>query len=202
MIYIENLTVNDKTLTLDYRVSNPFGYDIWICEDIDTYSGYDVETRINGGAIQIKLRLYLECNIMLEVGPLAKYRRLLPGESHSGKILLSLPIRNASPVYYFGERGKKRENVVLKRAVFEVGYFDGRLITRLSRALEKVKRGMSREEIERTRFQPCIEEEIDNGQSREFLYCMSLWPVISKEESAKVVITDVEVPCSTVIENR
>ena len=65
MIHIENFTVTDKALTLDYKVSNPFGYDIWVCEDIDIPGTYHVETRISPGTLNIKLCFNLECNVYL-----------------------------------------------------------------------------------------------------------------------------------------
>jgi hypothetical protein len=202
MIQIRNLTLTDKTLTLNYRVSNPFEYDIWICEDIDIYSKYDVETRIDNETVRIKLRSNLETNIWLEVAPLAKYRLLSPGDSHSGKILLNLPIRNASPVYDFDEDRKKHRQIVLKRAVFEVGYFEGKYINMISETIEKFKRGRPSEEIQNTQFNPRIEEEIEDGQSYQFLYCSNLWPGLSKEKFAEVLITDVDIPCSVVVDDK
>jgi len=201
MIKIGNLTVAEKTLTLDYQVSNPFEYVIWVCEDIDIYTRYDVETRIDAETVRIKLLSNLETNLAPEIGPLAKYRRLSPEESHSGKILLNLPIRNASPVYDFGERRKKHKQVVLHHAIFEVGYFEGKLIDRISRTLENFKRGRPSEELQNTQFEPRIEEEIEDGQSRKFLYFSNIWPGKSKEKSSKIVITDVDIPCSVVLDD-
>ena len=132
MIEIENITVAEKALTLDYRVSNPFPDDIRVCQDIDIlgkYGKYDVETRIADETVWIRLRLdYVrEDNVLQNPAFIAKYIRLAPGESHSGRILLDLPIRNASPVYRFREGRKKRKEIVLHRAVFEVGYFGGKM---------------------------------------------------------------------------
>jgi len=138
MIKIQNFEVTEKTLTLDYQVSNPFEYGIWACEDIDTRSKYDVETRIDAETVRIKLLSNLETNLAPEIGTLAKYRRLSPGESHSERILLNLPIRNASPVYEFHEDRKKHKQVFLHRAVFEVGYFEDKLINRISEDLRTV----------------------------------------------------------------
>lgn len=198
MIKIENLTVTEKALTLDYQVSNPFEDDIWVCEDIDIYSRHDVETRIDAETVWIKLRSNLETNILREIAALAKYRLLSPGESHSGQILLNLPIRNASHVYDFDERRKEHKQIVLNRLVFEVGYFEGELVNRISEAQEKSKCGMSSEELQNTQFVPRIKEEIQDGQSHKFLYCENYWPVLSKEKSAKVVVTDDDIPCSVV----
>lgn len=201
MLEIENLTVAEKTLTLDYRVSNPFEQDIWVCEDIDDYSIDHVETRIDAETVWIKLHSNLECNVSLEIGLLAKYRLLSPGESYSGKILLNLPITNASPVYHFDEDHKKHKQVFLQRAVFEVGYFEGKHINRISVTMEKIKRKMPIEDLQNTQFNFRIEEEIKDSQSRKFLYWEHTWPVGSREKSAKVVVTDVDIPCSVAVED-
>ena len=111
MIKIEKLALTEKTLTLDFQVSNPFTYEIWICEDIDVRGKYEVETRIDAGTVWIRLRGYLESNVTMYVPVVCKYRRLLPGEPYLGRILLNLPIRNASPVYEFGEDHKRRKQI-------------------------------------------------------------------------------------------
>jgi hypothetical protein len=198
MIKIENLTVTEKALILDYQVSNPFEDDIWVCEDVDTYGKDDVEIRIDIETVRIKLRSNLETNILREIAALAKYRLLSPGQSHSGKILLNLPIRNASPVYDFHEDRKKHRQIVLKRAVFEIGYFEGKYISRISEVLEKFKSGKSSYELQNTQFDPRIEEEIEDGQSYQFLYCTNLWPGPNDEKTAKIVITDNDITCSVV----
>ena len=198
MIQIENLILTEKSLTLDYEVSNPFAHEIWICEDIDVRSKYDVETRIDAETVWIKLRFNLECNFMPWPGVLFKYRRLPPGQSHSGKILLNLPIANASPVYYFGEFGKKKKQVVLHRAVFEVGYFEGDLLNTLSERIERAKGdttgnlGLESEAVMMERIQHC--------QSRNTVYLPHLWPGESMEKCAEVLITDVDIPCSIVVD--
>jgi hypothetical protein len=189
MLEIENLAVTEKALTLDYRVSNHFGYGIWVCEDIDVDYEYHVETRIDAETVWIKLRFNLESNVMPYEAVLAKYRLLLPGESYSGRILLDLPIRNASPVYDFNEDRKKHEQIVLQRAVFEVGYFRG----------DSIYGSIL---IQDNQIEPRIEEEIEDGQSRKFLYFTELWPGISEEKSAKVDITDVNIPCSVVVDDK
>jgi hypothetical protein len=147
MIRIHNLKVTKKTLMLDYQVTNPFTYDIWICADIDIYGPYDVETRIDAETLRIKCRFNLEVNILLDEAVFAKYRRLSSKDSYSGKILLKLPVKNASPVYDFGDYGKKHKHVVLHQAVFEVGYFDGNLLNMFYKSIEEGKRDPVDEEL-------------------------------------------------------
>lgn len=202
IIKVENLTVSEKALTLDYRVSNHFGYGIWVCEDICVDDIYQVETRIDAETVWIRLRFNLESNFIPYRAAVAKYRLLLPGESYSGTILLNLPIRNDSPVYQFNEDRKKHKLIVLQRPVFEVGYFEGGPIGWLYVAMEKSRREMPIEELQNTRFDPRIEEEIEDGQSRKFLYCSQFWPNISDEKFAKVDITDVNIPCSLVVDDK
>ncbi len=200
MIRIENVAVAEKTLTLNYQVSNPFKYDIWVCEDVDIYGNYDVETRITPGTLHIRLCFHLECNLVFEMGVFAKYRRLLPGESHSGKILLNLPIRNASPVYRFDEDRTKYKQVLLQRAVFEVGYMEGRDINAALEMVKRIKRDIP--DANNIVNMPKVRDEIADGQSHTFAYVPHIWPGLSREISAKVVITDVAIPCSVVIDEK
>jgi len=197
MIKVQNIEVTEKTLTLDYQVSNPFAHDIWICEDIDINGRYDAETRVNAETVRIKLCFNLECNILLEEGIMAKYLRLSPGESHSGRILLNLPIANASPVYDFHEDRKIHKQVVLQSVVFEVGYFEEDLLNMLSDSIEKGKREPTNEELY---VEALMLEEIQQAHSHNTVYLPHLWSGLRMEKSAKVIITDVNIPCSIVVD--
>lgn len=197
MIKIQNLEVTEKTLTLDYAVLNPLDQDIWVCEDIDIYGKYDVETRIDSETVLIKLSFNLPINMFREPGAFAKYRLLSPEESHSGKILLNLPIRNASPVYNFHEDGKKHEQIVLHRAVFEVGYFEGNLEKVLLESIYKGKRDPTNEQLY---FEMLMLVQIQYADSGNTVYLHHRWPGLSMEKSAKVVITDVNIPCSIAVD--
>ncbi len=208
MLQIENLTVTEKTLMLDYRVSNHFAYDIRVCQDIDFDGREHVETRIDAETVWIKLRFNLERNIHRDPQAIAKYLRLSPGESHSGKIILNLPIRNASPVYYFDEDRKEHKQIVLHRAVFEVGYFGAEFGEFFDVAAEILKeRGIKHDfSVRRGRkvlqAQPLIVEEMQDGQPREVVYVNDLWSSTKLEESAEVLITDVAIPCSVVVDDK
>ena len=100
MIQIRNLTLTDRTLTLNYRVLNPFENSVWVCYDRWVHGEQDVQntsTRIDGETVWIKLRFNLESvGTLSDPAPVAKYVRLPPGEFHSGKILLNLPIKDYS----------------------------------------------------------------------------------------------------------
>ncbi|MHC4679934.1 MAG: hypothetical protein ACYTEK_14685 [Planctomycetota bacterium] len=194
MIHIENFTVSDKGLTLDYKVSNPFEYDIWVCEDIDINSGYDVETRISPGTLSIKLCFNLECNVYLYNLVFAKYRLLKPGECHSGKILLSLPVKNASPVYHFAKHRTELRRTTLNRAVFEVGYLKGEVIDLALEIMRLVR--LDDPNAKKADNMPEIKEEMVGGQSRKFALVPHVWSDgLVEEKSAKVIISDVDIPC-------
>ena len=199
IIKVENLTVEEKTLALDYQVTNPFPYDIWICEDIDTKGRYDVETRIDRETVLIKLKFKLNCNIFRDPPAIGQYLCLPPGDSHWGRVVLELPIRNASPVCEFHERGKSRTQVVLQRAVLEIGYFDGAFVDKVAEGIEKRKRDPA---LRKTLIQPRIVEEEEDGRSRRFLRPRHTWPGILREKSAEVIITDVNIPCSVVVDDK
>ena len=193
MIHIDNFTVTDKALTLDYKVSNPFEYDIWVCEDVDINGKYDVETRLSTGTLNIKLCFNLECNVYLYNWVYAKYRLLKPGESHSGKILLDLPVKNDSPVYGFAKHRTELRPSTLNRAVFEVGYLKGEVIDRFI----EIQRLIRLDDPSRKKADnmPEIKEEMIGEQLQKFAIVPCIWQDIEIEKSAKVVITDVEIPC-------
>lgn len=201
MIQIHNLKVTKETLMLDYQVTNPFNYDIWICEDIDIFGELNVETRIDVEKLQIKCRFNLENNILLDEAILAKYHFLSPKECFSGKILLKLPVRNTSPVYDFDEYGKKRKQVVLHKVVFEVGYFEGNLPGMLYESIEKGKRNPDNEELY---VEALYLESILKGReldySNDVFYIPHLWRGLHKEKSAKVIVNDIDIPCSVAID--
>ena len=211
MIQIENLTVTEKALTLDYHVSNPFTHDIRICQDIDTEGKYDVETRIDAETVWIRLRLDCVTEHTAVRGPvaIAKYLRLPPGESHSGRILLDLPIRNASPAYdlRFWERRKKRKEIVLHHAVFEVGYFGPKWNKFFDSKSERIKQEpiKSKPTVIRSfyylSFNPFITEETLDGKLREVIYVQP-WSSVRNQECAQVLITDVDIPCSVSIDDK
>jgi len=207
MLDIESLTVTEKALTLDYRVSNRFLDDIRVCQDIDVYGRDHVETRIDAETVWIKLRFDLSRNTFQSPPAIAKYLRLAPGESHSGRIVLDLPIKNASPVYHFGEDRKEHEQIVLHHAVFEVGYFG----TKYNKFFDIVSKRQKATGIKpKTKgellgaglpIQPAIVEEIQDGQPREVVY-VDMWPSSNREDFAKVVCTDVDIPCSVVVDDK
>ena len=202
MIKVESLTAEEKVLALNYQVTNPFPYDIWVCEDIDIQSGCPVDIRIDAETVYIKLTYRLQSNMLRDPPAYGKYRRLLAGEPHSGKIRLDLPITNISPVYYFKERGKSRKHVVLHRALFVIGYLEGGPISRLRERIGTLKRGfddITLDEVRRT--EPIIAEETQDGQSREMLY-LTCAGAGGMERCAEVLVTDVNIPCSVVVDDK
>ncbi len=201
MIQIQKFVVTEEILILDYHVTNPFLYDIWICEDIDIQSGCPVDIRIDAETVYIKLTYRLQRNMLRNPPAYGKYLRLPSGESHYAKIRLDLPIKNISPVYDFDEHGRSRKHVVLHRALFAIGYY--KLGPRLYERIGKIKRGfndISLREVRKT--EPIIVEETRDGQSRDMLYLTCLWPSRGIEKCAEVLITDVNIPCSVVVDDK
>jgi len=199
IITIEDLATTERDLTLDYRVANPFAYDIWICEDIDTKGKCDVETRIELETVLMKLKFKLCSNIFRNPLAIGEYLRLAPGDSHSGRIILELPVRNASPVYVFHEDGKSRKQVMLHRLVLEVGYFEGWVMDEVAEGIEKIKRDPN---FRATEIEPVIVEETQAGQLRRLLRPNHIWPGLAWEKSAKAVMTDVNIACSVVVDDK
>lgn len=209
MIQIQNFEVTEETLTFDYQVTNTFTYDIRVCQDTSFFGYPHVVTRIDEETVRIKLRCHLERDQGLRnPPPITKYLRLTPGESYSDKILLGLPIKNASPINRFREEydrngePKERKQIVLHRVIFEVGYLGGELNQSFKR--EKIKdiepdKGFTiMGPFHYLKKIPLVVDEMQDGRLREFVYMYTGTP-IGIERSVQVVITDVNIPCSVVV---
>ncbi len=214
MVQVQKLTVTDVNLILDYQVSNPFDDDIWICQDTSVYGPGQVIIRIDRESLWIRLRFNIEREslVLLDPAGIAKYLRVRRGDSYSGRILLDLPIpKLPSGVYSLTkELAKKRKQIVLHRAVFELGYFGpkcNKFFDAFSATYKndplKVKRTMqSMEKLHELPIDPFIVEEIQDAQSREVMYVGDRSGMLKLEESAKTFITDVNIPCSVVVEDK
>ena len=217
MILIEDVKLTDKTLTLDYDVSNALADDIWVCEAPCVFNCVrQATTRIDGETLWIEFRSKTEREtdiIVLSDPPgIAKYLRLRPGESHSGIIVLDLPIMEVpSGIYSLTEeRAKKRKQVVLHRAILEVGYFAPRYNRFFVDASAMAKEGLGIKDDDTSvvspvfglRIDPYVVDEIHEGKSRRVLYIGDNSPSRELEESAKVLITDVNIPCSVVVDDQ
>jgi hypothetical protein len=205
MIQIQNFTVTEETLSFDYKVTNPFIYDIRVCQDISFFGHPHVVTRIDNEMVWIKLRCHLERDTALRnPPPITKYLRLTPGESYSDRISLGLPIRDASPINLFNEyERKERKQISLHRVIFEVGYLGGELNQFFSR--EKIKdsgpdKGFQiMGGLHYLKTIPLVVDEMQDGRLREFVYVHTGSP-IGVEYSAEIVIDNVNVPCSIAVD--
>ncbi|MHC4511920.1 MAG: hypothetical protein ACYTAO_23735 [Planctomycetota bacterium] len=147
----------------------------------------------------MRLKFKLRSNILRNPLAIGEYLRLAPGDSHSGRMVLELPVRNASPVYVFHEDGKSHKQVILHRLVFEVGYFEGPVIDDVAERVEKAKRDPN---LRETEIEPVIVEEIQDGQPRRLLRPNQIWPGLAWEKSAKVAVANVDIPCSVVVDDK
>ncbi|TKJ38280.1 MAG: hypothetical protein CEE38_05850 [Planctomycetes bacterium B3_Pla] len=212
MIDVQNLTVAGNILTLDYRVSNPFDDDIRVCHDRTVYGKQDVQhvkTRIHGETV----RIILGDNVIRGGGfpnplPVAKYVRLEPGEFYSGRVLLDLPIRDHSPELWNQRRGKERKEIALRRAVFEVDYFGSESNEHFDSVSERHKMKGTTPKLTvigphyYLSSSPTIIEEIVDGKLREAIYVPHSGAPRKNKESAQVIITNVAIPCSVVVEDQ
>ncbi len=216
MIQIRDLTLTDTTLTLNYRVLNPFEDSIWVCYDRCIHGEQDVQdtaTRIDGEMVRIKLRFNLESvPALTDPQDIAKYVRLSPGESFSGRILRNLPIKDY--LREWGAEHKEHKEIVLHRVVFEIGYigtFEPKWNARLDSWAEKMAEMMKERSIEpKPRIlgsyyflpvNPLITEEMLDGQLRKVMY-LQYKSFVNKEKVAEVLITDADIPCSIVIDDK
>jgi len=203
MIQIQNLSLTDKILTLDYQILNPFDDDIWICYDIwvhDEQGAQDTSVRIDGDSVRILLRYNLESvgGMVLENPPgVAKYVRLRPEESCSGKIIQNLPIGDYARE---PQAESKEHKKILHRVVFEVGYFGPEMKELFDSWSEKIKKEPDKyKPLIAGRYyylsiSPFITEEPLDGKLREVMYIEEYTPIIRKEESTEATITDVNIP--------
>lgn len=210
MVQIQNLTITDANLILDYRVSNPFDDDIRVCYDTWAYpnqAAQDAATRIEGETVWIKLRSDLDRGpdiVIVDPPAVAKYVRLLPGESCSGRIHLNLPIKDRDYLREFFADRKKHEEIVLHRAVFEVGYFGPKwnMVFDSSHEMLKKKSIKPKPMIMGPNyyltFDPLITEETLDGRLREVMY-MTGRP---HQQSVEVLIADVNIPCSVIVDDK
>jgi hypothetical protein len=209
MIQIQNFSLTDKTLILDYRLSNPFKDDIWVCHDVSVYDKQDVQhsyTIIDGEMIWIKLRCNFDHFTGFENPPsVAKYIRLQTGESCTGRIVRNLPIKK-----YIGlEPRKEKKEITLHRVVFEVGYFEPRWNKFFNSIAESFKKkGIKpKPRILGSYYYldegPIVTQETLDGQLREVMYLNDTFtPWIKNEVSSKIVITNVAIPCFVVVDNK
>ena len=213
MIQVRNVTLTDKTLTLDYRVSNPFEEGIWVCYDTWVHGEQGLQntaTRIHGETVRIKLCFNLESvggAVFSDPLAVAKYVRLRPGESCSGRILRNLPIKDR--VHQWRAERKEHKEIVLHRAVFEIGYigkFGPEWDKIIASWADKFERGgiKPKPKVDGSIYylpvNPLITEETLDGQLREVMY-LHYKSFVDKEESAEVLITDVDISCSVVVDD-
>ena len=126
MVEVEDFAIADQNLRMCYRVKNTLSHDIWVCGDAFTWTRglTDVETRIAGGTLRVRLRLNLESNLRTTPEVTAAYYRLPPGKTRLGAVLLELPVINESPVYQFSELPTRETKSFVDKVVFELGYFN------------------------------------------------------------------------------
>ncbi len=184
---VERFSVTEEGLKLNYRVTNIFPHDIWVCTSLSSFASeghpHTVETRITNGALRIRRRGNLEQNMFVDEGAVyAVYHRLLPRQSRSGTVLLPLPVRNNSPVY---EAHEPFSQVVLNRAALELGYFREDLLTLL---LQSKERGWL---YVRTNF---TSAKRDPNVAYVRYIKPNKWEGLALEQSVQIIISDVTVP--------
>jgi hypothetical protein len=140
ILQIRNLNVSRGTILVEYRVGNPFSHDIWVAEDASTSGrteGQSAEQRIVDGTLYIDFRFDVDKDIISAEHAFTRYRRLAAGQSHSGMIVLDLPVRNNFYAYWVYGFGRPEEDVVLHRLVLTVGYFVEDLPNLLSESAQR-----------------------------------------------------------------
>ena len=69
---------NEEALAFDYRVTNPFTYDIRVCLDQNVFESTHISTMIDNDAVQIKLSLNLGADrVFINAPSISKYLKLV-----------------------------------------------------------------------------------------------------------------------------
>ncbi len=178
LLKVERFSLTEENLRLDYRVTNIFPHDIWVCTTLDSYPRRevrvdDIETRIADGTLRIRRRGNLEQNTFIsETTIFATYQRLRPRQSSAGTVLLALPVRSLSPVH---ESHEPFSRVVLDQVVLELGCFGEEMPDLLSQS----KKGAH----------------LDGPDIALVRYMKpNKWEGLAQEQSMEVTISDVTIP--------
>ena len=190
LLEVERFALTEENLTLDYRVTNTFPRDIWVCTSLDGFKPEGeafFERRIIDQTLRISCRGNLEHNAFIVGEGHAIYRRLAPGQSRSGSILLDLPIRPISPVHFdFNDLFVPEKSVILNQVVLEIGYFSEDLAALMSESSERGWQLLNPG--------PAVLEMQRNDPNIALApYRSSWWDGLVMEQSARVVIPDVRV---------
>jgi hypothetical protein len=110
------------SLAVSYQITNVSQNDIWVCQDMYAWNNTECTIRFVGRDLKIEFRSYQSpCNIYLEEGVIAAYRKICPSEIIAGEVLLKLPVVEQMP--HFDEPVTYECKTILSRLVFDVGYF-------------------------------------------------------------------------------
>jgi hypothetical protein len=184
LLGVESFSLTKENLRLNYRVTNVFPHDIWVCTSISNYAtdpNSSAETLIRDGTLQVKRRAHLEQRANVTAALFyAVYHRLPPGASRSETVLLPLPVRSDSPAVY---TGLPVSPVVLKQVVFELGYF----VQDLRTLLPEEDRSKPYRVYRSGYFSPPDTAFIPYIIPRR-------WDKLDLEKSVQIVIPDVNVP--------
>ncbi|MBP7051354.1 MAG: hypothetical protein KBE65_10100 [Phycisphaerae bacterium] len=124
LLAVERFSLAEGNLRLDYRVTNIFPHDIWVCVSTNHRAGQEsrssIDAEICGGTLEVRRRGDLEqAGLVDSLQIFAVYCRLHPGESRSDAVIEPLPVRS----HTLRAVGFPTDPVVLRRIVLDVGYF-------------------------------------------------------------------------------
>ncbi len=189
---VERFSLTKESLRLNYRVTNIFSHDIWVCttsiHGTDQDSEFSAEREIADGTLRIRRHGNMYDGLRLFIGgsedAAAVYHRLAPRQSRSDTILLPLPVSSFSP--FRMAEGPPFSPVILTRVVLEVGYFGEDLPALLSQYKGRA-RVVRSDDLESSEKEPDVA----------FLYYMrrpNRWEGLDLEQSVEVTISDLQVP--------
>lgn len=182
---VEGCSLTGEELTLEYRVANTSRHDIWICTSQSILSGENSmqsrDVRIADGTLWIRRKANVEQNCLVDGTVCAGYRRLSPGQTRLHTIVLPLPVGPFSIVY---SPSREFSEVVLRRIVIEVGYFD-----------EDLRALIQQQCPQYAEFLFSIASYVNDPNVVGVLYLdQDKWDGLSLEKTACASIADVEIP--------
>lgn len=120
-IALTKLDVNDTILELSYKIKNSSDHDIWVCDSVHVYQGFDFEVYLSedGQTLLIRKRLDVPTEVVWMECPTGRYVRLRPGQERVESFSLTVPVH---PSRVFASGRSTADHA--RRLVLEIGFYN------------------------------------------------------------------------------
>jgi hypothetical protein len=200
VVQVEKLIVTGQELRLTYWVDNSSSHEVWVCEDM--------EAHIRDHSVQSAATRVIDDSLWIELGyrrppgqdwrwstmHYARYHRVRPGESSSGMIILTLPVRDASPIYRYSGSSHA---VVTRRVVLEIGFLTANLPAILCEEEKNIRVYAFGDDM------PAPDKPLlPRSNDPDIAFVPYGMDVLETEQTAQAVCDGVNVPCVAVVRTR